>query len=56
MKKCVNGEYIEMTPEEIAELESMQVGSITEELTLEDRIVALEEELILSKILLGVDD
>lgn len=56
MKVCDNGVIREMTQEEIDELQSVQVGSITEELTLEDRITALEEELVLSKILLGVDD
>lgn len=56
MKKCVNGEYIEMTAEEIAELQSMQMEQPIAEPTIEERIAALEEELVLSKILLGVSE
>lgn len=54
MKKYVNGEYIEMTAEEIAELKVSPID-IPQEPTIEERVSALEEELVLSKILLGVD-
>ena len=43
MKKCINGEYIEMTPEEIAELEAMAAEMPAPEPTAEERLAALEE-------------
>lgn len=43
MKKCINGEYIEMTPEEIAELEAMAAEMPAPEPTAEERLEALEE-------------
>lgn len=55
MKKYVNGEYIDMTAEEIAELQSMQMEQPIVEPTAEDRIAALEEQLKATKILLGVE-
>ena len=39
MKKCVDGEYIEMTPEEIT---AFQEGENSLEPTLEERLTALE--------------
>lgn len=55
MRKYVNGEYVEMTAEEITELQSTYNEQSIAEPTIEERISALEEELVLSKILLGVD-
>lgn len=46
MKKCINGEYIEMTPEEIAELEAMAAEMPAPEPTAEERIAALEEAML----------
>ena len=43
MKKCINGEYIEMTPEEIAEFEAMAAEMPAPEPTAEERLAALEE-------------
>ena len=56
MKKCVNGQYLEMTPEEIAALEQAATQQPTPELTAEERIAALEEELKAAKILLGLEE
>ena len=44
MKKCINGEYIEMTPEEIAELEKLAAEQPAPEPTPEERIAALEKD------------
>lgn len=44
MKKYVNGEYIDMTPEEIAELEKLATEMPALEPTPEDRIAALEKD------------
>ena len=44
MKKYVNGEYIDMTPEEIAELEKLAAEMPTPEPSPEERIAALEED------------
>lgn len=46
MKKCINGEYIEMTPEEIAELEAMAAEQPVPEPTKEERLAALEEAML----------
>ena len=46
MKKYVNGEYIEMTPEEIAELEAMAAEQPVSEPTAEERLAALEEAML----------
>lgn len=43
MKKCVNGEYIDMTAEEIAELEKLATEMPAYEPTPEERIAALEK-------------
>ena len=44
MKKCINGEYIAMTAEEIAELEKLAAEVPTPEPTAEERIAALEKD------------
>lgn len=44
MKKCINGEYIEMTPEEIAELEKLAAEQPAPEPSSEERISALEKD------------
>lgn len=46
MKKCINGEYIEMTPEEIAELEAMAAEVPAPEPTTEERLAALEDAML----------
>lgn len=46
MKKYVDGEYIEMTPEEIAELEAMAAEQPVSEPTAEERLAALEEAML----------
>ena len=56
MKKCVNGQYLEMTPEEIAALEQTATQQPTQEQTSEERIAALEKELRETKRLLGLED
>ena len=53
MKKYVNGEYIEMTPEEIAEFEVMAAEQPVPEPTAEERLAALEEAMLE---LLGVSE
>ena len=39
MKKCVNGEYIEMTAEEI---DAMRAEEVVAEPTIEERLAAIE--------------
>ena len=56
MKKYVNGQYIEMTPEEIAEWKKSIADTQTMEPTQEERIAALEEQLAAAKILLGLEE
>lgn len=56
MKKLVNGKIIEMTPEEIAAWEQEAAQQPSPEPTPEERIAALEEELMAAKILLGLED
>lgn len=46
MKKYVDGEYLEMTPEEIAELEAMAAEQPAPEPTAEERLAALEEAML----------
>lgn len=46
MKKYVDGKYIEMTPEEIAELEAMAAEQPVPEPTAEERLAALEEAML----------
>lgn len=45
MKKYINGSYIDMTAEEIAELEQLAAEQPAPEPTAEERIVVLEEAL-----------
>ena len=45
MKKYINGIYIDMTAEEIAELEALAAEQPEPEPTAEERIVVLEEAL-----------
>lgn len=44
MKKCVNGEYIEMTAEEIAEMERQAVEMPPPEPTLEETVEELRAQ------------
>ena len=44
MKKYVNGEYIDMTPAEIAEFEKLTTEMPAPEPTPEERIAALEKD------------
>lgn len=53
MKKYVDGEYFEMTPEEIAEFEAMAAEMPAPEPTAEERIEALEDAMLE---LLGVSE
>lgn len=46
MKKYVNGKYIEMTAEEIAEMERLQSEMPEPEPTAEERLAALEEAML----------
>ena len=52
MKKYINGKYIEMTPEEIAELQAVADNQPTPEPTAEERLEAIESALLE---LMGVD-
>ena len=56
MKKYVNGQYIEMTPEEIAAWQQSMPDATAPEPTPEERIAALEDELAATKILLGLEE
>ena len=61
MKKYVNGEYIDMTPEEVAEFEKLVAEAPEPEPTPDERIAALEQynaELrdALEALLLGVTE
>lgn len=51
-----NGIYRDATPEEIASWEQEAAQQSTPELTPEERIAALEEELKATKILLGLEN
>ena len=54
MKKCVNGEIVDMTAEEIAELEKMQFEAPAPTPTIEERMASVEETVEAVKtILLG---
>lgn len=54
MKKYVNGEYIEMTEEEIKHIEELLKDEPVIEPTIEEQILALQNALITSKISGGV--
>ena len=56
MRKYINGIYRDMTPEEIAEWEQSIANNPTPEQTTEERIAALEEQLVAAKILLGLEE
>ena len=56
MQKYINGQYINMTPEEIAEWQQSIADAPEPEPTTEERIAVLEEELAATKILLGLED
>ena len=43
MKKCINGIYVEMTTEEIAELEKLATESVNTPPTETERLEALEQ-------------
>ena len=54
MKKYINGQYIELTPEEIAELEKMQTEAPAPTPTIEERVASVEEDAkVIRAILLG---
>ena len=54
MKKWLNGEIIEMTPEEIAELQSMQTEQPIAEPTIEERMDAIEGAIMeLAEVMFG---
>ena len=54
MKKYVNGRYIELTPEEIAELEKMQSEAPEPTPTIEERVASVEEDAkVIRAILMG---
>ena len=56
MKKIVNGEVFDMTPEEIAAWQQSMSDTPAPEPTNEERIAALEEQLAAAKILLGLEE
>lgn len=54
MRKCVNGQILDMTPEEIAELKKMQSEAPAPTPTIEERMASVEETVEAVKtILLG---
>ena len=54
MKKCINGQLIDMTAEEIAELEKMQIEAPVPTPTIEERMASVEEDTaIIRAILMG---
>ena len=54
MRKYVNGEYIDMTAEEIAELEKMQSEAPAPTPTIEERVASVEEDAkVIRAILMG---
>lgn len=56
MKKYFLGKYIDIPPEEIAELEQAVDNTLPPDPTPEERIAALEDELAATKILLGLEE
>lgn len=46
MRKCENGTYRDMTAEEIAEIQSAVDTEVTEKVTIEDRLEALESAMM----------
>ena len=54
MKKCINGQLIDMTAEEIAELEKMQSDAPAPTPTIEERVASVEEDTkVIRAILMG---
>ena len=54
MKKWVNGKIIDMTAEEIAELEKMQTDAPAPTPTIEERMASIEEDTkVIRAILMG---
>lgn len=54
MKKCINGVISDMTPEEIAAMESQATEAPTPTPTIEERVASVEEDTaIIRAILLG---
>ena len=57
MKKYLNGQYIELTAEEIAELEAQQSEAPAPTPTIEERMASVEEDTaIIRAILLGEEE
>ena len=56
MNKWLNGNIVEMTPEEIAAWEQEVAQQPAPEPTPDERIAALEDELAATKILLGLEE
>ena len=55
--RFVNGKLIELTPEEIAELEKMQTEAPAPTPTIEERVASVEEDTaIIRAILLGEEE
>lgn len=54
MRKCVNGQILDMTPEEIAALESQASDTPAPTPTIEERVASIEEDTaVIRAILLG---
>ena len=54
MKKCINGQLVDMTAEEIAELEKMQSDAPAPTPTIEERVASVEEDTkVIRAILMG---
>ena len=54
MRKCVNGQIVDMTPAEIAAMESPASEVPTPEKTIEERVKSVEEDTaVIRAILLG---
>lgn len=57
MRKCVNGQIVDMTPEEIAALEAQAAEQPAPTPTIEERVGKVEEDAaIIRAILLGEED
>lgn len=52
-KKCVNGVYMEMTPDEIAEMERLAAEMPAPEPTPDERLKMVEDKLDILDIILG---
>lgn len=56
MRKYDNGIYRDMTDEEVSAWEQSMSDTPAPELTTEERVAALEEQLAAAKILLGLEE